>query len=351
MKSKIGLFLRALALVSLLPISAHAVAYSKPLGVIRVGLSGGGKTNLVSSPFLPQAVFQTDVVSASGNDIVLSATPPSGLEPQIVGGKSFATHYVEIDGGDAAGMVTNIVSVSGDTLTVESDLSSLLLAGDAVVIRSVPTIDSIFGADNRFGFQGPSASFPSPADWDRLYLIDPEIGSDAFLSFVYVDGYGWVDPDYNLAGHFPIYPETGFIFSVVGPDVDVTFVGEVQQLDAQIPVYTGKVNLLTVFNPLSDVAGVDPSRVLTLGTSGLATDDEATGVVPNTGNNDHDIVWLLNDAGSFLPYAYISGYGWVDSSYGLANDVKLDSGESILLQRRKTGASDFNWIQPNLHMP
>lgn len=322
-----------------------AATYSDPMGVIKVELTGNRTFNFFSNPFLPQAVFQSQVASVSGHNVTLVEAPSSDYA---------GSHFLEISSGSGEGSMSDISSVAGAVVATVDDLSSLLTDGDTIKIRQIPTIESVFGADNKFGFKAATES--EFTQIDRIFIQNPVNQTTRQVFFSEVAGfYGWKDAvTYSDSGSQMLYPESGIYAYIVGPDVEVTFVGEVTPSEPKVAIFPG-TNFVSVFNPLSQVDGIDSTRLITLGTAGLYTGNPETGIIPWDGVNKHDIVLLPNPSapGTLLSFFYYAETDtWYNSViYTESNDQVLESGTSVIILRFQTGATEFAWAQPNLHLP
>jgi hypothetical protein len=340
--------LTCLLATTALPLSA--AVYSNTLGVIRLELTGGGNFNLVSSPFIPAALITSSVVSINGNEVELGAA--------VASIELGATHYLDVLEGDGVGMMSNITGQIGATVTLVDDLSSYLASGHLIAIRPIPTLDSIFGADNRFGFAENTDGLGAGAD--EIWILNPNTGVTQRYFFANIPSLsikGWYSTAGTPSGGTQIYPESGVAIRVRGPDVVVTFVGEVKSVPGVSAVFQN-YNLLSIYNPLSGVPAVENDRLLTLGNSGLFTGDPLTGVKPSLNGlpDDADLVVTLNPStGVTKQYYYVNlpGFeGWYEKDIFppvLSNDLAMESGTAFYLLRRDN--HPFNWSQPVNHLP
>ncbi|WP_341405633.1 SdrD B-like domain-containing protein [Luteolibacter soli] len=123
-----------------------------------------------NNPYLHCPVFTGTVDSASGSTFTLTTSAgPVDLETLLQSGVSY---YAEITSGENEGQRFDVVSASGDTVTVEndSDLASGLapfntitgtlpasLAGDGIVIRAHWTLNELFPPE-QFGATGSQST-------------------------------------------------------------------------------------------------------------------------------------------------------------------------------------------------
>lgn len=322
--------------------SSFAVV-TPPVGAISQTLKGGGKFNLISRPFVNSAEFQGQVVSVSGTDVEISDA--SGLSGLL---------YLEVGSGTLEGAMTNIVSISSNTLTTGDDLSADLSIGDTVVVRKLETIDSFFGSDNSYGLKTSATGDLAADEPDILYVLDPETQQTTRHFYSSFPGFeGWYNAvSFAASGDTVLYPESGVAVLVEGPDVDVIHYGAVKSGAFDVAVFSG-FNLMSVLNPISSDS-TDESRSLTLGNSGLYTGNSSTGVTPSPDGDPSvaDQIYILNpDTQVTRRYFYVTfpgSEGWYDAvSFAAADSVRLDAGSAFYLKRSSGGA--FNWSQPLNH--
>jgi hypothetical protein len=332
-----------LAACAALALQSSFGVVTPPVGAISQTLKGGGKFNLISRPFVNSAEFQGQVVSVSGTGVEISDA--SGLSGLL---------YLEVGSGTLDGAMTNIVSISSNTLTTGDDLSADLAIGDTIIVRKLETIDSYFGVDNSFGLKSSPTGDLAVDQPDILYILDPETQQTTRHFYSSYTGFeGWYNAvSFSPSGDTVLYPESGVAVFVEGADVDIVHFGTVKQGEFDVAVYTG-FNLMSVLNPISDVSTVE-SRSLTLGNSGLFTGDSSTGVTPSPDGDPSvaDQIYVLNpDTQVTKRYFYVtlSGYeGWYDVvSFAPADSVRLDAASAFYLKRSSGGP--FNWSQPLNH--
>lgn len=333
----------ALCATSLLPNTAEAQsAVSNVHGVQKVTLTGGGNSNLISTPFVHAPVLTSRVATVSGTQITLEATLPTSVT--LAG-----AYYVDVQSGSGNGRMTDIVSVASQTITCADDLSAVVAVGDSVSLRKIPTIDDAFGADNKFGFK--SSADGDPTGCDLVYVMDPESKILGGYFYVAIEGYeGWYDAvTLNPSGSIKMYPENGVLTKIEGPNVIITNLGEVKNTVTNVAVFPG-ANFIAIKNPLSSVTAA-PSRLLTLGNSSLYTGNTATGVTgsPTGDPSEGDLVYVLDPVTNvFKSYFYVTlegSEGWYDTvTFDSAANVVLESGSAFYIDR--IGATGFNWTHP-----
>ena len=158
-------------------------------------LEGQGKTSIISQGGLVNSrVFEGEGAVSSANSLT-AATP--GWTPNAYAG----THYVQLDSGGWAPIVTN----TEDTLTLET----VLPVADPVVFKIHPlqSLDRLFGANNRAGFSS-GADFSSS---DILALWDS--ATQNYAGYYYYNSVRerWEDASNNFAGDTILYPDEGLL--------------------------------------------------------------------------------------------------------------------------------------------
>lgn len=332
----------ALCATSLLPNTAEAQsAVSNVHGVQKVTIAGAS-ASFVSSPFVAAPVLTSRIASVSGSQITLEATLPTSVT--LTG-----DYYVDVQSGTTLGHMTDIASVSGQTITCVDNLGSIGLAvGDTVSLRKIPTIGDIFGSDNKFGFVATVDGDYESGTSDVVFVQNASGALTPYLYFA--DLGGWIDGvGFESANNAKVYPESGIYLLLSGPAVSITWLGEVKQTKTNILVPEG-ASLLAIKNPL-DPATTGTDRLLTLGNSGLYTGNDSTGIKPSPDGDYEsgagDVVFVQNASGALIPYIYyVDLGGWIDGvGFEPANDVVLKSGTGIYVLRANS-AGAFEWKQP-----
>lgn len=230
-----------------------------------------------------------------------------------------APYQLEINSGDNKGVVIAVeLNAGGTGLVIHPIYASSVIAsftGQEYKLRKAATIDSIMGADNKYGLAGTSTG--NTASSDLVYINF----NGEFQSFVYVDiaeFEGWYDTgDYSeKAGDTPILSTTALVIEKRSSgDQDVVIAGNVKSTATYF-------TLGPAYNQLSSVypAGV------TLSNSGLS-DYISENMNGNFSSSDHIVI--ISEDGSYASYAYNSSFGWFDGNFNNSDDVELTSSITV----------------------
>jgi len=327
-------------------------------------LSGGDKFNLVSMSFVNPSVYIGEIVSIEGNFTLTNGDGEIGSRiglgssiPECSSSNGIC-YNLEVLDGPLAGIFISISNVDGNMIEVVDDLSTQVVSGDRVAVRELPTIGSVFGADNKFGFKVSENGDPSIAD--EIYVTDPQ--SQVVQRYFYstFPGYvGWLNSsDFSQSEDVILYPDSGILIRVRGPSVSVTFAGDVRLTPIKHAVYQG-FNVMPVMNPLGENQNVPKENLLTLGNSNLYdSSNPQFSVTPSANGNpeEADLIYVVESETGFVDryfYSTFPGYeGWLkESDFSQSDDVVLNSSTSFYIRRRSSDAIEWkqpvNHIQPN----
>lgn len=166
---------------------------------------------------------------------------------------------------------------------------------------SAPTIGGVFGS-----------ALP---DGSELFFYVPGTG---YTGYVYVEGVGWLDSNFNDANNVTLARGSGFwVKNNSAQPATLVLHGEVPLADNPITFLTGLQLFSYAFPTSLDVQTL-------------------TGLTPADGD---EIVAFVN--GNYITYTYIDGLGWVDANMELAS-FSLAPGASYWYWRK---SGNTNWVQ------
>lgn len=221
-------FLFALSL-SLLP-AALPAATSDPVGAMTVTVPAG--FSIVATPFVNSPLYVGSFEGLSGNSVSVS---------NLTAGAYDSLHFIEVtndtdpsDGIDTEGLIIDVVSNDGGSITLAGDLSGVV-GNESFVLRQHVTLEDLFA----------DASGLSPySDTFTFY-------QDGLTKAYTTDGAGnWVDlSSFASVSNVIVYPGNGFVCGLQS-SVTLTFFGAVKMTPTQIPVYGNSVvNIVSFLNP------------------------------------------------------------------------------------------------------
>lgn len=248
------------------------------------------------------------------------------------------SHYIEITSGALQGTLFDIVKTLTASITVDYAFGPESVSGTSYAIRPHRTIAGMFGATNSTGLRGGTESTA-----DLLSLWNGTAYRDFYYSTA-AGATGWRrvgDATTDQAG-VVIRPTEGIFFKFVGGTVPaITLLGELQTGPLAVPIVAGT-------NLVSPTAAVG----LTLGTSGLFTNDPATGVKAGSPTTA-DIVSLFN--GTAFDDYYVRSTAAGVQGWRRAGDVATDrAGVAIpagtaFIVKRTADPRPFVWKRPSLY--
>lgn len=213
--------LSLLAGAALLAASNLSAATTDPVGYVTKDFPAGA--SLISSPLQGETALQGAVDSVSG-DVVGLANVPSLSEP----------HFLLVTSGAAKGNISTILSSDSTSVTVEeaSQISDLS-AGDTVKIIEHFTLGDLTTASNS-----------SIDDNSSVTVYNSDGSTTTYLAFADV----WYDGAGNPSDSAIIFPGEGVVVSFQAP-TSLTFAGNVNTQEINIPVTSGAVNLIGSESP------------------------------------------------------------------------------------------------------
>ena len=332
MKLKLPLLVGLASLASLVGVQAQS-AVTDPVGYITIKVDAK-PTGSTLTPISPSLVNKTEYagVAATATATTITVTGTPFVASAYAGGN----FYVEVTSGAGEGAWTNITANTTSALTIESNLTTFITAGTSTIkIRKHVTVADFFGATNTAGLKpGDDAGLA-----DEVFFVNARTGK---TTSVFYTGTGWSDADFADAGNFRIEPQQGLLVKrKLATPVSFIRTGYVK---------TGKTMLLVskgtnvVGNPRAVGQTGVPASSFTLGTSGLKTASNTTGLNPGADAGVADEVFFYTNgaATSF----FNDGTDWVDADFNNGNGKVIVEGTALLIKRKGANATAFNWVVP-----
>lgn len=227
-------------------------------------------TNIVVPTLVNSSVFQGQVsISSDGLTATPTTSPGWALgaynATALSGTTNYPTHYAEVVSGIHEGLLLDIAS---------NTTTALVLNGAAPVAVRGTTLQVALRPHVTLSKVVQGATGLSPDD-DSVTIFNPQTGSRTAVTYV-------GDPDVfqvggNPAGHFPVYPGTGIVFTTGAP-VTFNFMGEVKPTKTMISLWTTGTNIVGPLNPASATVLFGNSL-----TGLLAPDDDSISVYSSNG--------------------------------------------------------------------
>lgn len=327
--------LRSLALFACLAAALSAeVGYSPVLGASAHTIKGA----LPGSPPTPQFTFLS---------LTFVQSPVTGGTITAIGASSLTdgaatwtddlynnTHYVKLTSGAANGAMATITdTVAGtDTLSLSDNLAALgATVGDAYVVIPYATVNSLFGADNTFGFRAGT----STANADQVLIFNNDTKQYQTIFFSSNPGLpGWRNQAFQAVGGTIVLPEQGVGFKrTLEGDLSVVWHGAVSVGSTKVPLVQG-------FNM---VGSLNVSGDLTLEGLNLRASGFASGSNPSAG----DRVIAVSPSGSATIYWHSTNVafpGWRNTAFADASAVTFAPGSAFFVECKNPGG--YNWSLP-----
>lgn len=304
---------------------------TEAVGYVSMDLSGGSVSarglSFVSPAFVNPVQWQGQVVSVSGQSVtVANAEWDLG---------AFDSRYAfEVASGPHAGLWTEIVSTSGNVLTVADSLAGVLQGGESVRIRRFTTLSDFLGANNEAGLTG--SGMVSSADIVSVFH------STGIKSYWYYDGTrggeaGWHDTSWKPAADAIITPGEGAVIERVSTEPLKLW---------QTGIVKSGVQKVLVNIERSFIGSIIPADI-SLADSQLYTGSEISGIGSGRSPMNADSVVVYgNSIHSYWHYDGSQGgtAGWYDTGWKPAGDALLKAGSTMIIERRKGDA--FVWRLP-----
>lgn len=310
------------------PITASANT-SPPVGYARTTVQSG--TTIVSSNLFAAKVFQGPAIDKRPSesdptltDLEFSGNPFEGLSlgreygfpgrgvrgprrvprPFQTEENSTPTHYVEILTGENTGLILDIVSNTGNVITVNLDDSLFsITSDDSICVRPHSTLGGIF--------KESKGLIPY---MELLTKHNLDGSSDLYLW----TGSGWLSiTTFRDASNEVVYPGQAFDVSIYG-ELEYTQFGEVKEGSTLLPVAGG--GALSLISPISPVDGVK-----------LIDSNLQSVMIPYS-----DMLTLYSTDGALgvVGMYYYTGVEFVDvTTFQNADDAVIPGGSGVALNR------------------
>ena len=335
MKTKHFKILGCAALSIMCAMVSHAQSVSStPVGYVTLTINGNGYTAL-SNPLENSVVYSGTASSVSGSTITssfsmtdseLSGTDPNGS----------STHYVQTSDG----IILDITANTANTVTVASDVSSLISADDSITIKRHSTLSDLLGSDNSIGLTSGGDVNSS----DIIYVMSGD-GAGSYSSYYYqtdpfggfLGGDGWRiagDSFTDMSGVTVAADDGVIVKRISAGDLSVVVSGTVNANDHRRDLPAG-------YSLISYPFPVDT----TLDDSGIYS--ASNGYVSGGDINSSDAVYVISPAGAFTLYyrqtdpfgGFLGGDGWriAGDSFTDAGTTVIEAGSSIIINHRGSG--------------
>jgi uncharacterized protein (TIGR02597 family) len=314
---------------------AQTTATTDPVGFITLNVAAGnttsGKLTFTGLGLTQQVAYQGNLESVTTNSITDNDATWTTDQFDGANGK----YYVELTSGTGLGTTYDISTTTAHTITLAQNLAGGVVNGDTFKIRKHWTIASVFGANDESGLGGGNSSTA-----DQILLFN---GTGYDVYFYQLDaqiGNGWRSANdlFTDASGTVLYPEEGIIVKrKQASAVNVVLMGSVKAGQTSFPIFAGT-------NIVSNIYAAP----MTLGDSGLFTNNSATGVA--TGNSSTaDQILIYNGTGYDVYFYQVDaqiGNGWRSANdlFTDASSTQIPVGASIIVKRK--GATGFNWVIP-----
>jgi len=260
-------------------------------------------------------------------------------------------HFVKLtDGSDVSiiGINTEVSAASATALTVNDDLSSVVVSGTAYEVRKSLTVGDIFGESNELDLEGAIAGDRTNAD--VIWIPDASGGfTQVFYNATPGSGFGALSVGWKSATtgnsdavNTPIYFTSGVFIQVKRTSFDP---GESGYVDANSKnlVISGAVQTeksqVVLEEGFNFISRVFPGGV-TLADSDLETIIE--GALAGNRTNA-DIIWIPDGVGGYDKYFYNStagsgfgalSVGWRGATTGDADASSAELKSGVIIERK-----------------
>ena len=281
---------------------------TNPVGFNMLTLPAGN--NLRVNTFVQATAFQgtaASITSASNSVVTVSATGTPLTSGSFNEVASAPVYYMEVLGtsGGMQGLIVDVVSNNGSTITVNSNLPSLGVSGTtSFCIRPHTTLSSLFPAS--------TAALSPFLDTVELFFSN---NTSQVFTFTGA-GDGWLNESGSDSGSQIVYPGQGFIITVQAAK-SVPVMGWVKPGPTIVPLYAGVNNLVGTINPMIT------------GTQALSTFNFPASFVPYL-----DAVQVFYDTGALQSGgAFLSnGTNMITSGSGTPSDsVPVNPSNSVVV--------------------
>ena len=293
---------------------------STPVGYVTITINGNGYT-AVTNP-LQNAVVYSGTASSVASDTITTSFILTADEIAATDAEGNSAYYVQT----ASGAIYDVTANTDSTITVSSDVSSLISADDAISVKKYTTLGDIFSTDNAFGLTSGGDVTSS----DVVYVMSSE-GAGTYAQYYYqtdpfggfLGGDGWrLSGDANTdRSNVIVAPDDGLIVNRISSgDISLVVSGTVNAIDHSRELPAG-------FSLVAYPFPVDT----TLDDSGIYAADN--GYVSAGDVAQSDVVYVLSSNGSFTQYyrqtdpfgGFLGGDGW-----RIAGDANTDVGSTVI---------------------
>lgn len=307
---------------------------STPVGYVTLTINGDGYTAL-SNPLENAVVYSGTASSVSGATITASFSMTdselSGTDPN---GNS--TYYVQTTDG----IILDITANSASTITVASDVSSLVSADDSITVKQHSTLSDLLGSDNSIGLTSGGDVNSS----DIVYIMSGD-GAGSYSAYYYqtdpfggfLGGDGWRiggDSFTDMSGVTVAADDGVIVKRITAGDLSFVVTGTVNSNNHRRDLPAG-------FSLISYPFPVET----TLDDSGIFS--SSNGYVSGGDINSSDAVYVISPAGAFTLYyrqtdpfgGFLGGDGWriAGDSFTDAGGTTIEAGSSIIINHRGSG--------------
>ena len=147
---------------------------STPVGYVTITVNGDGYT-AITNP-LQNAVVYSGTASSIAGDTITTSFSLTADEVAGTDADGNSAYYVQT----ASGAIYDVTANTESTITVSSDVSSLISADDAISVKKYTTLGDIFSTDNAFGL----TSGGDVASSDVVYIMSSD-GVGSYAQYYY----------------------------------------------------------------------------------------------------------------------------------------------------------------------
>lgn len=337
--------------------SAQTTAKTDPVGYMTIpipgtGGGGGSKLQISNQGLLPNGPAAAGGgVSVSFSGTTMTDTNATFTPSAFVTGSPLS-HLLEITSAGSLEGVMSWITSNNATQIVTSDNLSAAGAGASYRVWKAYTMATLFGNPPASSVLGGGES---AATADSVQILDPLTNSytNFFFKNAGKGGTGWQSSNLAITtpANYAIDPNDGLvILRKLSADGALVVNGAVKKGKTNVRVEGNGTT--TVLNIIANQIPVDQ---LTLGTSGLFTNDPATGLKGGESAATADTLLIFNAATNayttfFFKNAGKGGTGWQSSDPAILSPstYPLPSTGGLLIQR-KAGVP-FNWKVPTVNI-
>jgi hypothetical protein len=292
---------------------AQTTSYSDVVGYYKRSFPAGGSLQAVA--LLKPVLVQGTASSVSG--ATLNATSLGITSNQLAPSGNLPRYYVEVLDGSRAGYTYDILSNTPSSITVSSSDIANAGATPKFNVRAHTRLSEVFASSTGLTDVNDQVALYNPDGSNSNYLRDSSVPS------------GWVDSTSGAETDAVIFPNQGFVLTTATSG-EITLAGTVKSTSTVVPLYGGKVNIVSLSNP-----GISAKDIQTtnLGAN-LPIDSQVTTYLENGSLLQKDaLLWVGVTYGGFL-----------DGTTGsAASGVNVAGPEAVIV----TVTSDTTWVCPS----